>query len=322
MNHREELEALTELAYVGNMRRAAEALGISQSTLSDVITRMEAAYGAPLFERDRRGSHPTVYGKVVIEAAAQALRLMDEAHREIGLIKGSAGGRLAIGAEAGLIEPYLTEAIARGLRRYPSLRFRLQALDSSSLVHELREKRIDFFLAVRPDVPTAGLALREVGVIHAVPFVRPGHPLAGPGCHTLARIMTFPIVQGPGPRWFIRRIGEELGNEAGDAARRDAAVVVNDFGVVRAIVRETDAVGFATSAMLHAEVASGAFVSLRVPDAQAALMELPMLVGTLVDRSLPPAAQELIADLEEVARRYGELEDTSSVGPNSFGRSP
>ena len=307
MNHREELEALTELAYAGNMRRAAEALGISQSTLSDVVTRMETAYGAPLFERDRRGSHPTVYGRVVIEAAAQALRLMDEAHREIGLIKGSAIGRLAIGAEAGLIEPYLTEAIASGLRRYPSLRFRLQALDSSTLAQELREKRIDFFFGVRPDVPTAGLQLREIGMIHALPFVRPGHPLAT-GSHSLARIMAHPIVQGPGPRWFIRRIGEELRNEAGNDARRDAAVIVNDFGVVRAIVRETDAVGFATSAMLHAEVASGAFVPLRVPAAQARLLVLPMLIGTLVDRALPPAALELITDLEEVVKRYGALE--------------
>ena len=307
MNHREELEALTELGYAGNMRRAAEALGISQSTLSDVVTRMEAAYGAPLFERDRRGSHPTVYGRVVIEAAAQALRLMDEAHREVGLIKGSAIGRLAIGAEAGLIEPYLTEAIASGLRRYPGLRFRLQALDSSSLAQELREKRIEFFFGVRPDVPTAGLQLREIGMIHALPFVRPGHPLAT-GSHSLARIMAYPIVQGPGPRWFIRRIGEELRNEAGDEARRDAAVIVNDFGVVRAIVRETDAVGFATTAMLHAEVASGAFVPLRVPASQARLLVLPMLIGTLVDRALPPAAMELITDLEAVVRRYGELE--------------
>lgn len=308
MNHREELEALTELAYVGNMRRAAEALGVSQSTLSDVITRLETAYGAPLFDRDRRGSHPTVYGKVVIEAAAQALRLMDEAHREIGLIKGSASGRLAIGAEAGLIEPYLTEAIGRGMRRYPSLRFRVQALDSSTLAQELREKRIDFFFGVRPDVPTAGMLLREIGIIHAQPFVRPDHPLTTAGPLTLARIMVYPIVQGPGPRWFIRRIGDEVRNEAGDGARRDAAVIVNDFGVVRAIVRETDAVGFATSALLHAEVAKQSFVPLRLPAAQSTLLELPMLIGTLLDRALPPAALELIADLEDVVARYVAME--------------
>lgn len=302
MNHREELEALVELAFVGNMRRAAEALGMSQSTLSDVVTRLEAAYGAVLFERDRRGSHPTVYGRVVVDAAVQALRLMEEAHREISLIKGSASGRLAIGAEAGLIEPYLTAAIARGMRRYPSLRFRLQAVDSATLVQEVREKRIDFFFGTRPDVPTAGLHLREIGITHAMPFVRPDHPLAAVAERSLGRIMAYPIVQGPGPRWAIRRIADELRAEAGgiDPAHRDAAVIVNDFGVVRAIVRETDAVGFATAEMLHAEVTSGAFVQLRLPEAQAALLQFPLLIGTLSDRALPPAAELLIAELEDV----------------------
>ncbi|MGH8596866.1 MAG: LysR family transcriptional regulator, partial [Gammaproteobacteria bacterium] len=283
-------------------------LNISQSTLSDVITRVETSYGAVLFERDRRGSHPTMYGKVVIEAALQALRLMEEAHREIGLIKGSASGRLAIGAEPGLIEPFLTSAIARGLRRYPNLRFRLQAVDSITLVQEVREKRIDFFFGIRPDVPSAGLMLREIGTIKAAPFVRPNHPLTGTGYRTLGKIMTFPIVQGPGPRWFLRRIGEELRIEGGNAnaAQPDAAVIVNDFGVVRAIVRETDAVGFATSAMLQAEVANGDFVQLRLPAAQAALLQAPMMIGTLTERVLPPAAQRFIAELEEVVATFAE----------------
>ncbi|MBX9604936.1 MAG: LysR family transcriptional regulator [Gammaproteobacteria bacterium] len=304
MNHRDELAALTELALTGNMRRAAETLGMSQSTLSDVIARLETAYGARLFERDRRGTHPTVYGRVVVQAAMQALRVMDEAHREISLIKGSARGRLAIGAEAGLIEPYLTEAIARSMERYPGLRFRLQALASEALVQELRDKRVDFFLGVQPDVPTSGLVLRELGLIRALPFVRPGHPLADGREHSLAAILGHAIVQGPSPRWFVRRIAEELRMESGAAARADAAVIVNDFGVVRAIVRETDAVGFTTAAMLHTEIASGGFVAVRTPGHQAALLDLPVLLGTLVDRSLPPAAEELLADLEAAVKRY------------------
>ena len=141
---------------------------------------------------------------------------------------------------------------------------------------------------------------------HALPFVRPDHPLATTGERSLSRIMAYPIVQGPGPRWAIRRIAEELRNESGntDPALRDAAVIVNDFGVIRAIVRETDAVGFATAAMLHAEAASGAFVPLRLPEAQAGVLQFPLLIGTLSDRALPPAAQLLIAELEVVVASY------------------
>lgn len=305
MNHREELELLVELAHVGNMRRAADALGISQSTLSDFITRLETLYGAVLFERDRRGSRPTVYGKVVVSSAVQALRAMDEAHREIGLIKDSAGGRLAVGYEPGLGEPFLTEAIARGLRRYPSLRYRLQASSSSALVQEVRDKHIDFFLGLRPDVPTDGLELIDLGTVNGVPFVRRDHVLAGAISSTLREIMRFPVVQGPGPRWFIRRIANEL--QLGDGTtdfRGNAAVVVNDFSVVRAIVRNTDAVGFAIAAMLQGDTERNEFAPIRLPDSQQALLNVPLLIGTLENRSLPPSARVLINEVREVVRAF------------------
>jgi DNA-binding transcriptional LysR family regulator len=172
MNHREELEGLVELARAGNLRRAAESLGISQSTLSDVTSRLEDVYGAPLFLRDRRGSRPTVYGEVVVEAAARALGILEEAQREIGLIRSSASGRLSIGAEIGLSEAYLAPAIARGLNRFRRLRYRLRVNDSSALVQELRENRIDFFLGTDPDVSTRGLSLRRVGIANAIPVCR------------------------------------------------------------------------------------------------------------------------------------------------------
>ncbi|MEX2482802.1 MAG: LysR family transcriptional regulator [Gammaproteobacteria bacterium] len=305
MNHREELEALVELAQAGNMRQAADTLGISQSTLSECITRLEAVYGAALFERDRRGSHPTVYGKVVVNAAGHALRVMREAQREIGLIKGSASGRLAIGAEPGLIEPYLTTAIVRGLARYPDLRYRLLALDSSTLVQEVRDKRIEFFLGVRPDGPTGGLVLSEIAQSGSVPFVRSGHPLTTAKRLTLGEIMRYPVVQGPGPRWFVRRIADELELEIGSGTRRGrAAVVVNDFGVVRALVRQSDAVGFALAAMLQGEFERHAFVPLEVPREQAALLRFPLLIGTLANRALPPAAHALIEEIKQVVSEF------------------
>ncbi len=308
MNHREELEALVELARVGNMRRAAEALGMSQSTLSECITRLETDYGAALFERDRRGSRATVYGHVAVQAAEQALRLMGEARREIELIKGSASGRLVIGAEPGLIEPFLTRAIARSLQRFPHLRYRLQALDSSTLVHEVREKRIDFFLGVPPDEPTGGLRLADMGVLYSAPFVRSDHPLtAHVGPLTLSEITRYPVVQGPGPRWLVRRIADALRTEVGTVERRvNATVVVNDFGVVRALVRETDAVGFASRAMLAGAAEREAFVALAMPEIQRHVLHIPILIGTLQERALPPAADALIEELRAVIADYQE----------------
>jgi len=302
MNHREELAALVELARLGNMGKAASALSISQSTLSDTLARLEAAYGASLFERDRRGSRPTIYGEVVVEAAERALRLMDEAQREIGLIRGSASGRLAIGAEPGLVEPFLAPAIAEALRNHPKLSFRVKALDSSTLAEQVRDKRLDLFFGVRPDVATNALEVREIAALDVVPFVRPGHPLAYSQPHKLSTIMAYPIVQGPGPRWFGRQIAEAIRQENKSASTmpRDAAVIVNDFGLVRALVERTDAVGFATAAMLREDCARGTFVGLRLPPPRVVMGRIPIVIGTLAGRTLPPSALSFIAALEAI----------------------
>ncbi|MCB1746835.1 MAG: LysR family transcriptional regulator [Gammaproteobacteria bacterium] len=304
MDHRQELETLVELARAGNMRRTAEILGVSQSTLSECVARLEDRYGAPLFVRDRRGSRPTVYGEVVVAAAAQALRVLGEAEREIGLIKGSASGRLAIGAEPGVIEPFLTTAIVRGMARYPQLRYRLRALDSGTLARELTERRIEFFLGVRPDAPLGGIELSELGAVAALPFVRRGHPLAGADVVGLGAILRFPIVQGPGARWFVRRIADAIRADSPADAPPQATVVVNDFGVVRALVRQTDAVGFAVDAMLGGDSEREVFVPLAVPPEQQALLRFPLVIGRLAERSLPPAAEALVEEIRGVVAGY------------------
>jgi|GEM_PF-2968928 DNA-binding transcriptional LysR family regulator len=302
MDHREELELLVELARSGNMRKAAERLSISQSTLSDAVTRLETNYGAELFERGRRGSAPTVYGSVVVSAAARALSIMDEAQREIGLIRGSESGRLVISSESGLIEPFLVPAIARGLRHYPKLRFRIHATNSTASIREVRDKRIDFFFGIPPDGDTRGLTLRELGVAGIVTFVRPGHPLAGSGPHRLREIMQYPVVHGPAPRWLVKRLGEllVLGEEGEPPALGDASVIVNDFSAVRAVVRQTDTVGVAVSSILSADFAAGMFAEIETPDEEKRLLQIPLIIGTAEDRALPPAALTLIRDLEDV----------------------
>ena len=194
MNHREELEALVELARLGNMRQAAERLGIAQSTLSECVTRLETLYGASLFERGRRGSQATVYGRIVIEAAERALRVMREAEREIGLVKGSASGRLAIGGEPGLIEPVLVPAIVQGLAAFPDLRYRVLALDSDTLVQEVRDKRLGASSACVP-TPDQRPEIEELGLSGSCPScARSPLSAAGP---LQPRKHALSVVQGP-----------------------------------------------------------------------------------------------------------------------------
>jgi DNA-binding transcriptional LysR family regulator len=48
-------------------------------------------------------------------------------------------------------------AIARVPKARPKLRFRVHTAESSDLVKELRDKRVDLFVGIKPDGPPDGL---------------------------------------------------------------------------------------------------------------------------------------------------------------------
>jgi len=54
----------------GSFRRAAEALNLSQSTISRRIQLLERRIGIPLFERARSGARPTTAGERFMREAA------------------------------------------------------------------------------------------------------------------------------------------------------------------------------------------------------------------------------------------------------------
>jgi len=72
-----------------NFARAAEALGLTQPTLSRSIAALERDLGVRLFERSHKGATPTVFGRVLLERGAIVLEREAEVRREIQLLAGS-----------------------------------------------------------------------------------------------------------------------------------------------------------------------------------------------------------------------------------------
>ncbi|MBL8672050.1 MAG: LysR family transcriptional regulator, partial [Alphaproteobacteria bacterium] len=85
------LRDLTYLAAVAEHRhfgRAAEAVHVSQPTLSGQIRKLEEQLGVPLFERDSRNVALTAAGEAIVAEArealahAEAMREIARAHRD------------------------------------------------------------------------------------------------------------------------------------------------------------------------------------------------------------------------------------------------
>jgi len=98
----------------GSLNKAAGALYLSQSAVSQHIQDLEASLGTQLLERSPRGTHPTAAGEVLLDYARQMIQLLAHAERDIVQIDTAQSLQLDIGATPG-ISVYL---IPRWLRDF------------------------------------------------------------------------------------------------------------------------------------------------------------------------------------------------------------
>ena len=86
------------LARYRNFARAAEALHLTQPSLSRSIAVLEKDLGVRLFDRSKSGVRPTAYGELLLQRGAALVGGEDELRREIQLLAGLETGTLCIGA--------------------------------------------------------------------------------------------------------------------------------------------------------------------------------------------------------------------------------
>jgi DNA-binding transcriptional LysR family regulator len=110
----DDLRAFISVAQLGSLRRAGEALGVTQPTIARRLRILEADLGLPLFERDRDGHRLTAAGAALLpEARAVETAALRFEHRSHGLID-----RLAATVRVGAAE-WAALLLARGLARIP-----------------------------------------------------------------------------------------------------------------------------------------------------------------------------------------------------------
>lgn len=79
----EDLRSFIAVADMGHVSAAADALGVSQPTLSRRIARVERAFGGTLFERNGRGIELNMRGRVVLLHARRADQELVNARKEV-----------------------------------------------------------------------------------------------------------------------------------------------------------------------------------------------------------------------------------------------
>src|SRR5438477_4419 len=119
------LRVLREVAQHGSFSAAGEALGYTQSAVSQQIAALEREAGSTLVERNARGVRLTGAGQALVEHADGILARVAAAEDELEAIAGLRGGRLRLASFPTAGATLVPLAIAEFSRRHPGVELSL-----------------------------------------------------------------------------------------------------------------------------------------------------------------------------------------------------
>ena len=278
----------------GNFARAAEALHLTQPSLSRSIASLESALGVTLFDRTTKGVTPTASGRVLLKRGQEVLDREAALCREIGQLEGLESGTLVIAAGPYPAETQVAEAVARVARAHPRLRIECRALEPLQVVSDVLTERADVGIST-----VDGLEHEPRLVVEPLPqrrayiACRPGHPLTLEPALTLERVLQFPLVS------TVLRGAQAAASHQGSGAEGDYVphVLVNSVAVAKVIARGSDLLVPGSAATLADEVAAGRLVIL---DVDAPAMRTRYGLYYLRERALAPAARVFVDTLHRV----------------------
>lgn len=213
------LELLVEVARVGSLSAAAEAVSITQQAASSRIRTMESLIGAPLLVRTRRGSALTPTGDLVVQWAGRVLEEAAQLDAGIAALRSDRRGHLRIAASLTIAEHllpgWLVAVRADQVRAgHEPTDFTMTATNSERVVVLVTAAKVDLGFVEGPDAP-AGLHHRLVGRDELVVVAAPDHEWAQRSRRRVAAstLAATPLVvreAGSGTRTVLERALKNL----------------------------------------------------------------------------------------------------------------
>ncbi|WAJ28171.1 LysR family transcriptional regulator [Antarcticirhabdus aurantiaca] len=125
----DDLRIFLAVCEAGGFRKAARSLGLSVSTVSETVTRLEARLGVPLLGRTTRSVMPTEVGRQLAGRVAPVLSEARAALDEAASSQAAVRGRLRLNVPAAVMLDILPPLIDRYMAAHPQVRVEIVVED-------------------------------------------------------------------------------------------------------------------------------------------------------------------------------------------------
>ncbi|OWY26900.1 LysR substrate-binding domain-containing protein [Herbaspirillum robiniae] len=155
------LRYFTETVRLNSFSRAADALHVTQSTVSKMVRQLEDEVDAPLLIRDGRSLQLTDTGRVVYEQGQQILASMQRLNAEVRDTKALRQGHLDIGIPP-MINILCTPVLKAFRERHPDIAMNLKEDTGPQIEQRVASGELEIGMTVLPVDPELELQVMPV----------------------------------------------------------------------------------------------------------------------------------------------------------------
>lgn len=287
-----DMALFVEVVKAMSFRRAAEAIGMPNSSLSRRITALEKAIGLRLLHRTTRKIELTEAGQLYYERSKRIVEEARLAHEQLGEMLAQPSGVLRASLPVDFANIFLAPLIAEFARNYPGISFEF----------DLTPRRVDlvaepFDVAIRMgEPPSSNLIARQLGRLPQSLYASPRYiELSGEPSQPadLARHECLRFYAAKANTWILRREAEKMEIEVGGRFR------INSIGMIQRLANHGLGIAVLPDEIAANDLANGRLVRV-LPQWDIAPVSVYAITET---RLLPAKTQRFIEFLRD---RFGQ----------------
>ncbi len=280
------LEVFCAVVELKSFTRAADAVYLSQPSVSEHIRLLEETLGDKLLDRLGREALPTPSGQILYQYARRIIRLRDEAVQAIESQRGNLAGRLSLGASTIPGAYILPQLIHRFRELHPAIQLTLKIAGTSQVAEGILQGELEFGV-IGARWKDNLLECSKVFSDELVLVVPAGHPLAGGETAALQELAEHPFIlreQGSGTRLVM---AEALKAKGFDLAQLNTVAEMGSTEAVRQGIKANLGISILSSRAVRDDVQRGV---LTVVPLEGLNMVRPFYLARRKNRQVTPLA--------------------------------
>ena len=172
------VQVLLQLAELGSVQRTAEAVGTSQSAVTQSLAYLEELLETRLFERHSRGVRPTMACSQLLPVARQLMNGLAQGAESIAALNQRGKGLVRLFASPAATTGLVIQVLPTFLDRHPSIEIVLKEAEGEDLLLNVTGNEADLVACRRPPVIPEGWAFHPLMEDQLVVVASKGHWLA------------------------------------------------------------------------------------------------------------------------------------------------